>query len=157
MDCPSSYMGCWEPILKKLLQILTWIRLAKQPSFDCKVLETSQPCTHVSKKAGSAQLEFSLGFGAGLCQETGDADTLSGLELQGRQNDVYLGQLGMSHEDNVPSNYWHRPRIWRMGWKKKVSLTCFSSNVTNPLTASREGLKFCVSAGGMEFGRNKQK
>lgn len=50
-----------------------------------------------------------------MSRERGLSSALSGLELQGRQNVVCLGQLGMSHEDSVPSNYWHRARIWRMG------------------------------------------
>lgn len=38
-----------------------------------------------------------------MSRERGLSSALSGLELQGRQNVVCLGQLGMSHEDSVPS------------------------------------------------------
>ena len=82
--------------------------------------------------------------------------TLLGLELQGRQKDVCL--VSLERVVKTVSLQTTGTDQEFGGWdEKKVSLTYFSSIVTNPLAASREGLKFCVSAGGMEFGRNKQK
>lgn len=115
---------------------------------------------HINKKAGTAQLEFSLCFGAGLCQGRGDTYTLP-LSLDssfkgGRTVSVLVNFIRVSKTVSVQTTATDHEFRGR-DEKKKVSLTYFSSIVTNPLTASREGLKFCVSAGGMEFGRNKQK
>lgn len=104
----------------------------------------------LTKHMGTTQLRFSLCFGAGWSQGRQDTYTLPlSLALSFKGGRMMLWSMSL-HTAGTDREFGGCDE-----WKKEVSLTYFSNIATRPLANSREELKFCASAGGKKFGRNK--